>query len=271
MAGGAPIHIVSVSMPRSGHHMLVAIFTELLGDKFKYCEYYLQSPCCKSIPCKRVGTYGGASVFMQKSHDMEFDDVSDTPGCHQLIQYRQPIPRLLSDYNAWFHTGGCNSGYNFKDFMADRAVYSIRFHRKWFSKSSNSRFFLQYERLCADPARAVDDFLRFINISIAIGRIEEAVSRCIEFNGNDLYGGIKIPFNLSSIESHEKFDRYWFGLLEKFVIFGCEGYRPTRQYATGELSPLQSLLFRDVSNAAKSEDWDEVRGLANALLVEGVR
>lgn len=75
------VHLLSKSLPRSGHHHLVDVLSTLYGDAFDYCEYYQASAaeCCKSEPCTRFCSSTrfadrGRHVSMQKSHDFQLAD-----------------------------------------------------------------------------------------------------------------------------------------------------------------------------------------------------
>lgn len=80
------LHLLSKSLPRSGHHHLVGILKQLYGKAFEYCEYYQPSEetCCKQQPCikfcniSRV-TGNTRQVTMQKSHDFDLTDKKYAP------------------------------------------------------------------------------------------------------------------------------------------------------------------------------------------------
>ncbi len=80
------VHLLSKSLPRSGHHHLVGILKQLYGQAFEYCEYYQPSEdrCCKQQPCTRFCNIervadGATHVSMQKSHDYELEDQEYAP------------------------------------------------------------------------------------------------------------------------------------------------------------------------------------------------
>ncbi len=75
------VHLLSKSLPRSGHHHLVDMLSSLYGKAFDYCEYYQvpEAECCKQEPCTRFCNPArfadrGGHVSMQKSHDFQLAD-----------------------------------------------------------------------------------------------------------------------------------------------------------------------------------------------------
>lgn len=75
------VHLLSKSLPRSGHHHLVAILSRLYGKALEYCEFYqtASSVCCKQQLCTNMCnpermSNGSRNVSMQKSHDFNLDD-----------------------------------------------------------------------------------------------------------------------------------------------------------------------------------------------------
>jgi len=43
------VHVVGVSMPRSGHHLLEMILKNTLGAKCTYCEFYEKAVANRSL------------------------------------------------------------------------------------------------------------------------------------------------------------------------------------------------------------------------------
>ena len=260
--GTRPVHVLSVSMPRSGHHLFTSILQEILGQSFSHCEFYTPPECCGHIPCSSVNGTRGVRLFLQKSHDLDFNHPVDTSATLQLIQHRRPIPRLLSHYATHIEIGGKDSDEAFRAFVADRAVYSIRFYRKWLIDDLDVRFVLDYDSLCADPGRWVRKFLSFCRIDADTADINTAVAKMIKLRGGNS------QFRFRSVESYERYDPDWFALVEHFIVTGCNGYHPAPQVPAPTLTKPQSNLFRELQKAIDQSDWAKARGLAHVLLVQ---
>lgn len=75
------VHLLSKSLPRSGHHHLAGILGRLYAGAFEYCEFYQPSDeeCCKQQPCRKFCTAermcgNTRHITMQKSHDYTVND-----------------------------------------------------------------------------------------------------------------------------------------------------------------------------------------------------
>jgi len=107
-------YIQCVSIPRSGHHLLVdTLLKYYSGDidfsinqglkgtnpqnycepiragDFCYCAFY---KCCQSVPCAK------GTTNCQKNHDLDLD-LEYNPEWKYIIQYRAPLQFLTSFYN----------------------------------------------------------------------------------------------------------------------------------------------------------------------------
>lgn len=99
-------HLLSKSLPRSGHHFLEKTLKRLYGKSFDYCEYYQPSEteCCKQQPCLKFCNPdrmrdGTQHVSMQKSHDFELGDRIYAPSewLKYVILVRDYKPAMSSD------------------------------------------------------------------------------------------------------------------------------------------------------------------------------
>src|SRR5215208_533293 len=91
--GTQAAHLIGVSVPRSGHNLVVRLLQALCSDDLFYCERYRVETCCQAVPCVRRGT---REVSFQKSHDLELDLPRDVADAFYLIQQRAPVPAMLS-------------------------------------------------------------------------------------------------------------------------------------------------------------------------------
>lgn len=131
--------IIDVTLPRSGHHMLVNCLASYFSgglkytynnfecpkffsvNKFVYCEYYGH---CKHIPC------ADKTTTFQKYHDVD-GVLKINPKQIYLVQYRHPIDITLSLCEMW-------SIRNIVEAVNTWAAIWNKFVNKWvFSKLKN--------------------------------------------------------------------------------------------------------------------------------------
>lgn len=175
------LHLLSVSMPRSGHHFLHRILDAAYGEGFGYCDFYgawknnSYAECCKSIPCTKAA---GFTIFMQKNHDFKLRHPY-SPESKYLVQIRHPVPRLISDFCLFVRKRPdqetCSG---FEAFAEDKKAYYVDFWQKWVAEPRENIAILQYEKLYDDPASAVLASLERLSPGLA-GRsnIREAVEK----------------------------------------------------------------------------------------------
>lgn len=82
--------VVSVSFPRSGHHLLERCLRGLFPGEVQYCDYYRH---CRHSPCLEARTN------LQKCHDFDLR-LERAPGWMYVIQYRHPLEAIVSWYEA---------------------------------------------------------------------------------------------------------------------------------------------------------------------------
>ena len=176
--GTMPTLVQCVSIPRSGHHYLMRMLNEYFNgdgsssERFAYCRYY---HCCRSRPCRRYGADSVASkpeIFLQKSHDLQLRDRDDdfeesslevTNGIKYLIQVRQPIASVLSDFRLYKKTQSrrqargemTGSLQEWECFAVEELEYRKRFLEKWILDNpwaeSYEYLFLDYDNLIDNP------------------------------------------------------------------------------------------------------------------------
>lgn len=256
-------HVLCVSMPRSGHHLLQFLLKSVLGEKFSYCEYYTVAACCKSIPCGAAPHLAVAStgLFLQKSHDRRRSDPSIVPGTFRLVQYRTPLPRVLSDYELHLaRSGETDNPRTLSWFLVEQAHYTTAFYDKWLKQPRPEFFVLGYEQLVADPTRSVASLLDFVNVEVDHAKLSRQIARAIRQRA-----GSHTPFIQKNIYSH----RYAaLGLLheyEELVSKYCPGYYPMR-YFSGPSSGTAVLEYLYLAQRALRAGKPE-QALENAKLV----
>lgn len=239
-------HVVSVSMPRSGHHLFEMILHNTLEDRFHYCEFY-GDKCCKQIPCRSVADFSkDGAVFLQKSHDFALSDPTEAENAIRVVQYRAPVPRTLSNYELYLNTesfkksGASDTVEIFKKFLISEAVYFVRFYNKWIRGNDSKFYFLSYERLTGDPYKAIKGFFDFSGLDVPYGAILEGIQKSLPKRGRD-----GTAYSHNNIYSHRYIDLPELAAFESLIIDHCEGYFPTRQLqATDARSSYIGLSFQ---------------------------
>lgn len=91
-AGGSRLvrNVVSVSFPRSGHHLLERCLRGIFPGQVAYCDYYRH---CRTSPCIDGRTN------LQKCHDFNLR-LTRAPGWIYVVQYRHPLEAIVSWYEA---------------------------------------------------------------------------------------------------------------------------------------------------------------------------
>ena len=111
--------LISVSIPRSGHHLLVALLWNYFKHgQFLYCEAYTYSECCGQVPCNAVlrrakrefGTDVRLRLFMQKSHDIDHE-IMVRPAERYVVQLRDPAQAVIGRLR-WEMTSGSRNNFS---------------------------------------------------------------------------------------------------------------------------------------------------------------
>ena len=235
-------HVLGVSMPRSGHHLLQHILANVLGSRFHYCEFYTIPDCCKSIPCIAASSVEGSpnDLFLQKSHDWNSSDPLTEPGTLRLVQYRAHVPRALSDYELYLraHHEPDNQR-TFRWFLSGQALYTVAFFHKWLRQCRSDFFVLGYEQFVSDPVRATRMFLNFAGISVDEKRIPAQVIAVVKNQA-----GSSQLFSHRDVHSHRYSSLPLLEEYESLIIKYCPGYYPMRYFPRdiGRSSVLEDIF-----------------------------
>ena len=92
--------VQAVSVPRSGHHLLVNCLKDYFGDKLGYCGNVF-----------RTDPFSNSEITFQKNHDFSLD-LPVEPGLKYLVQYRHPLESLISWYR-WVVRNGIQAEMNY--------------------------------------------------------------------------------------------------------------------------------------------------------------
>ena len=234
--GDAPVaatgiyQLHSKSMPRSGHHLLVTMLAEYYGHAFAYCPFYTTGPwCCKVMPCSRpLYTTRHNRVHMQKSHDFEFKDPSNLSLGMYVIQHRNFVPRLQSNYDHWIHirTDRADTMDTFRSFAKSEMRYHIRFWERWLARSPINSHVLRYEELAIYPQLALRALIESIDGSVDADRIEKASAVISAPSSSSLQKSGQ--FEMRDFRAHRHFNEPLLRDLESEVFTRCPGLQEER-------------------------------------------
>jgi hypothetical protein len=174
--GPQVIHLIGVSIPRSGHHHLSKLLQEILGQDLHYCEYYTPLDCCRRVPCERRGS---ARVIFQKNHDLDMSLDANLPGVLYVVQTRAPLLEALSDRELAEAVRPELAGDldELVVWLGRKAAYYCQFHRKWVDGGPANRILIPYETLLQSPAEVLRNLLQRAGISVSPQAIDTAVAR----------------------------------------------------------------------------------------------
>ncbi|XWN32521.1 MAG: hypothetical protein ROR55_05235 [Devosia sp.] len=169
-------YCANVSWPRSGHHLLVAVLTALIGRRFGYCEFYTprqvpNSPCCGLFPCAKLDL-----ICMSKNHDFQFDSVVP-PGMKLIVQIRDYLPSMISDFEVYVAVGNDDTVASFRRFAENRAHRYARFRHRWIVPDLPDRLIVTYD----DLTQNLEATLRTVAAFAELGAIgDEHFARAIQ-------------------------------------------------------------------------------------------
>lgn len=195
MACMAERKFVSVSLPRSGHHLLMRILDRYFQERFHYCEFYTIDDCCKAIPCVRQ--HGKEAIFVQKTHDFEFE-TPILPSQAYLVQVRHIVPQILSHFDYWARDPRSTDRDSidcFRSFAVDRLRYYKSFFERWvYGATAGNVKLVVYDRILSRPIDEIAGVAGFVlgharlDLSRLIGAIDEAhIAPQNDFRGHRYY------------------------------------------------------------------------------------
>jgi tetratricopeptide (TPR) repeat protein len=243
----SPKQMIGASIPRSGHSFLHNLITKYFGEELFYCEFYTPPWCCKTIPCTRRGTH---TLTFQKNHDRDFALRTDLHDALYVVQYRHPVPEVLSDYELELRDTlqrpvlkYRQSEQHYVAWLAHKAIYYRRFHEKWFRSRFPNAAYLNYDDFAADPAAALRPIIDW-----AAGNVdEERLARVIEQEGSTRAGGLPTSskvFTPRRVEESRYFKPALLGPFEAYILDRCPqfGFQPMLE-GTYQNSVLHGLIL----------------------------
>ena len=213
--------VIGESMPRSGHHLVHRILTAHLGERFGYCSFYFEwthdsfKPCCRTIPCENTQT--DFDFFLQKSHDLLLSDPL-VDGASYLVQVRQPLPRLFSDFELWIRRNPSRANIrDLKSFAVGKATYYTAFWSK--RVSTGTHHVMAYESLAADPVGAMSRWYKSLGFEHDPAQLKTAVE--VEIGSVDVGGNRYVPKDFTA---SPLYDSAWAKEYEAGIVDSCPGY-----------------------------------------------
>jgi tetratricopeptide (TPR) repeat protein len=171
-----PVLLLGISIPRSGHHFLATLLEQALGRDLRYCEYYSEEDCCKSVPCTRRT---GHLVTYQKHHDLDLTVDPQLPGVSYVVQYRNPVPAVISDRELFAEVRGstlATDPWQYQLFLADKGAHYVKFYDKWVRRPGPRSFVMKYEALLDAPANVLAELFQFAGLDVASENLARAVA-----------------------------------------------------------------------------------------------
>ncbi|MEL7183211.1 MAG: hypothetical protein AAGK57_06155 [Pseudomonadota bacterium] len=150
--------------------MLVRLLQLYYGPEFGYCDYYSGKPwvpeiakCCGKIPCRH-----GARIHLTKNHDFKLD-VPQIKGARYLIQYRDFIPSVVSNFELFIRQGNPDDVATFRKFASAEFGRYKAFVDKWVtSPFVQDQLVLDYGTFLEDPQGELRRTLEFMDLSTDI-------------------------------------------------------------------------------------------------------
>lgn len=175
--------ILSVSLPRAGHHYLVELLLATMGSQIEYINRPSGEECLIQ----------GAALLM-KHHD-ERGEIDPKQDAFYIIQHREPRGRILSESERQMSRKSvmrekvAHSGRAFwETWVANIVKRTIGFHDKWIVSPPPRSVVVGYDRICREPDRIVAEIVERIGAEPIndIGEVCAKLSRSRPSGSGDL-------------------------------------------------------------------------------------
>lgn len=212
--------VACVSLPRSGHHLLVRLLFGLYKRRFGYCAYYHRKDrppeCCGRFPCAQP------RITMAKQHDFKLTEPvpTDRP---IIVQYRRFDEAVVSNFelHARHHP---DTAEEFRKFARRWAKVYSGFVTKWVEAPVTSRrLIIRYDRLTEHPAETMRELTSFLKDTRFDDRIPALVERIDHVSSSggkpNVTKGAGVV-NLRSVEGFRFYNRALFKRLNAVAYAG---------------------------------------------------
>jgi len=170
----APInHVIGISWPRSGHHLLERLLKRYIGERFVYCTDYFgekmneteyKARCCDTQLCPYRD-----HVHFCKNHDERLL-VPKVSGARYLVQYRSFVPAMISNFEkrAGIHCEDTEE--DFRQIALRRARKYRNFIEKWVLPRDTGiqKLVIRYEDLTGDTQNSMMKILDLFGLGASI-------------------------------------------------------------------------------------------------------
>jgi tetratricopeptide (TPR) repeat protein len=251
----APVHVIGVSIPRSGHNFAVRLLQAAIPDDLFYCEYYGVPGCCQAVPCARRGT---RPITFQKSHDFDLNLPTDLPGVHYLAMYRSPVPAILSNRELYAEEYGDEVASNRDEYavwLGRNAEYYVTFYERWIRTSAPNKTVVDYDEIAARPGEEIQRLLERIGRTADATAVEQAVIATTPHGG--LFG--ERPYVPRSIETSTYLDRELIATFESIVLHHLPRLESRRVFEPVEFHGTVTWLVFAALRALRSGDLARAR------------
>lgn len=153
--------------------MLVRLLQKYFGPDFHYCNFYAEPPgCCGTVPCSTP-----RKTQLSKNHDFDLK-VPQVAGQKYLIQYRDFVPSVVSNFELYVRQGNPDTQGSFRTFVSAEFARYRGFVDKWVTSEFGRRqLVLRYDDFLADPAAGLARAVAYFDAGAAVDpeRIRMAV------------------------------------------------------------------------------------------------
>ena len=213
MPEDTPPHGIGASVPRSGHSFLRRCLLAYFGrGGMAFCAPGGRHECCGVIPCRQAG---GASFFYQKNHDftLGLDHARQAPWLFYLVQYRHPLPQILS-YTEFAEDkrGSPQPEAVHLRWLARQVRYLKGFSEKWVGTGRPDIIELRYEDLIADPETHLGAVIARAAGTVDAPRLREAIAKVSGFRRRTE------PYRPRDIAASRHFDPALHGAFEALAL-----------------------------------------------------
>jgi len=173
--------IQNISYPRSGHHLLVNLLHDHLGDAFKYADPYgwhnEKGEKTKSEPKKTLEDSPNCNYA--KNHDFDLKlEVNPNSDITHIIQIRKPLPAIVSYFQFTVDEGAIpDTKESWRAFAVEKAAYWQAFYEKWVLVPPSTSMLLWYDELISEPVLSLSQVLDFCGIDINEEEVRKTVAK----------------------------------------------------------------------------------------------
>jgi tetratricopeptide (TPR) repeat protein len=255
------VHIIGVSIPRSGHNFVVRMLQALLPLDLFYCEFYDVRGCCQAVPCARRGAL---PITFQKTHDFELNVPTDVPGALYLILHRAPVPAVLSARELYADDYGDEVAADRGEYavwLGRNAEYYVTFTERWIQNPPPHSVLIDYDDVSRDPAAALKQVLGAAGIAAEERAIDEAVAKTVPHGG--LFG--ERAYVPRSIEKSKYLDRDLVAVYESIIVDHLPGLAAQRVFPPVAYRETVTWGVFEALRIARAGHTDEAIGRLDRL------